>query len=55
VLAVHATAFERQDQPGTDALAAGVLVPQRLEFFVLDDDPNFPERGRFELTMEGGL
>jgi hypothetical protein len=55
VLSVHVTAFERQDRPSTDGLAAGVLKPQRLEFFVLDDDPNFPERGRFELTVEGGL
>jgi hypothetical protein len=55
VTSVQVTAFERLDKPSTQGLTAGVLVPQRLEFFVLDNDPNFPERGRFELTVEGGL
>jgi hypothetical protein len=55
VMSVHVTAFERQDQPGADGLKTGVLTPQRLEFFVLDDDPDFPERGRFDLTLGGGL
>jgi Baseplate J-like protein len=47
--------FERQDQPGSAGLLAGVLTPQPLEFFVLDNDPNYPERGRFDLTVEGGI
>ena len=55
VASVQVTAFERQDQPSDEGLLAGVLVPQRLEFFVLANDPNYPERGLFELTMEGGL
>jgi hypothetical protein len=55
VASVQVLAFERQDQPGTVGLTAGVLTPQRLEFFVLDNDPNYPERGRFDLTVEGGL
>ena len=52
---VQVTTFERQDQPSDEGLLAGVLIPQQLEFFVLDNDPNYPERGRFDLTMEGGL
>jgi hypothetical protein len=55
VASVQVLTFERQDQPSDEGLQAGVLVPQRLEFFVLDNDPNFPERGKFELTVEGGL
>jgi hypothetical protein len=55
VSSVRVCTFERQDQPGTAGLAAGVLVPQPLEFFVLDNDPNYPERGRFDLTVVGGL
>jgi hypothetical protein len=55
VMSVSVTAFERQDQPSTNGLTAGVLVPQRLEFFILDNDPNYPDRGRFELSFEGGL
>jgi Baseplate J-like protein len=55
VTSAQITTFERQDQPSNEGLLAGVLIPQSLEFFVLDNDPNYPERGRFELTMEGGL
>ena len=55
VASVQVLTFERQDQPGNQGLLAGVLTPQPLEFFVLDNDPNFPERGRFELTVNGGL
>lgn len=52
---VTITAFERQNAPGGTGLVAGVLIPQPLEFFVLDNDPNFPERGLFELSVGGGL
>ncbi len=55
VTSVRVLTFERQDQPGSAGLLAGVLVPQPLEFFVLDNDPSYPERGRFELTVTGGL
>ncbi len=55
VASVQVLTFERQDQPGNQGLLAGMLTPQPLEFFVLDNDPNFPERGRFELTVNGGL
>jgi hypothetical protein len=55
VVSVQVTTFERQDQPNDAGLLAGVLVPQPLEFFVLDNDPSYPERGQFQLTMEGGL
>jgi predicted phage baseplate assembly protein len=55
VSSVQIVRFERQDQPGDAGLLAGVLVPQRLEFFVLYNDPNYPERGTFELTVEGGI
>jgi hypothetical protein len=54
VASVQILTFERQDQPSDEGLLAGVLIPQRLEFFVLDNDPNYPERGRFELTVQGG-
>ena len=54
VSSVRVCTFERQDQPGPAGLRAGVLVPQPLEFFVLDNDANYPERGRFDLTVEGG-
>jgi predicted phage baseplate assembly protein len=55
VASAQVTAFERQDRAGSDGLATGVLIPQPLEFFALDNDPSRPERGRFELTVGGGL
>jgi hypothetical protein len=46
--------FQRQDSPSEDALDTGRLELGRLEIARLDNDPNFPERGVFRLTMEGG-
>jgi len=55
VESVRIVRFEREGQPSDDGLLKGVLVPDRLEMFVLDNDPSFPERGRFELHVEGGV
>ncbi len=55
VLSVGVDAFQREADPSEDATAAGVLIPQRLELFELANDPNYPERGYFVLTVEGGL
>ena len=46
------TRFERQRLPHTSGLATGLLPMGRLEIARLDDDPNFPERGVLELTLE---
>lgn len=55
VESVDITTFQRRDQPGTAARDEGRLVMGRLEIARLDNDPNFPERGVFELTLlEGG-
>ena len=55
VQSVRVDAFERESQPGGEGLTAGVLIPDRLELFELANDPNYPERGYFELTVDGGL
>ena len=55
VASVQVGAFERMDQPGDQGLLAGVLLPQRLEFFVLDNDPNYPERGSSSSPLRGDL
>jgi len=55
VLNVGIDAFQRESDPSDDATAAGVLIPQRLELFELANDPNYPERGYFVLTVDGGL
>lgn len=54
VLSVRIDTFQRESDPSDDGTAAGVLVPQRLELFELANDPNYPERGYFVLTMDGG-
>jgi predicted phage baseplate assembly protein len=55
VASVHISRFERQAQPSSEGLTTGVLVPDRLELFVLANDPSLPEDGQFELTVGGGL
>jgi hypothetical protein len=45
VASVSITRFEREATPGDPTgLTNGVLVPDRLELFMLENDPNFPER-----------
>ena len=46
--------FERQGHRGDDALSAGYFQLDRLEIARLDNDRNFPERGRLALHMHGG-
>jgi hypothetical protein len=56
VASVSITRFEREDRPGDQTgLTKGVLVPDALELFELANDPNFPERGQFELAVDGGI
>jgi hypothetical protein len=55
VRSVVVTQFQRLDNPSGDALAQGFLPLGRLEIARCDNDPNFPDRGRFRLVLEGGL
>ena len=52
--AIHITIFQRQGKPLTSALNSGKLILAPLEIARLDNDPNFPERGVFNLVMQGG-
>ncbi len=54
VESVEITKFQRLYEPDATSLAAGKLEMGRLEIARLDNDPNFRERGIFELTVEGG-
>jgi hypothetical protein len=54
VAAVDVMKFERRDRPGGDDLSTGRLDFERLEIARLDNDPDFPERGTFQVTMRGG-
>lgn len=54
VAAVEAVRFERRDRPGGDGLRSGRIDFGRLEIARLDNDPDFPERGTFQVMMRGG-
>lgn len=54
VESVTATKFARLDRPDPLPLKTGKLPVGRLEIARLSNDPDFPERGRFVLTMGGG-
>ncbi len=54
VAAVEITRFQRRDQPGGNGLSLGRLDFAGLEIARLDNDPDFPERGTFQVTMRGG-
>lgn len=51
---VEIVKFQRQGIESQAALKSGKLELGRLEIARLDNDPNFPERGVFRLTMLGG-
>jgi hypothetical protein len=54
VASVLITKFQRQDIPDPGAMKLGKINIERLEIARLDNDPNFPERGIFKLTVQGG-
>ena len=54
VESVTPTAFHRQRDAASSALATGVLAMGRLEIPRLDNDPSFPERGVLAITAGGG-
>jgi hypothetical protein len=54
VVSVDVTLFGRSDIPGSTGLTKGYLMPERAEAFTLLNNPDFPERGTFTLTVDGG-
>ena len=54
VEAIEVVTFQRRDDPGGSAKDDGFITVGRLEVPVLENNPNFPERGTFDLIMEGG-
>ena len=54
VESVELTALNRLEAPPAGELEEGILRLGPLEIARLDDDPNFPENGGLELTVEGG-
>jgi hypothetical protein len=51
---VLVTAFNRLFAPPNQEIQNGVLPLSSWEIAQLDNDPNFPERGQFEITIAGG-
>ncbi|MDR3692457.1 MAG: baseplate J/gp47 family protein [Fimbriimonas sp.] len=47
--------FQRLWSPSTAGLTTGVIKCDSVEIFQLDNDPSFPENGKLEFYMEGGL
>lgn len=54
VASVQIQTFQRLYAPDSKPLDDGFLALGRLEIARLDNDPNFPERGRFRLSLGGG-
>lgn len=54
VASVQLVRFQRRDGPDPASLATGVLPIGRIELARLDNDPDFPERGVFTFSVEGG-
>ena len=52
---VRAVRFQRFGKAAAKELEHEVLRPAAREVAVLDNDPNFPENGRLELAMKGGM
>ena len=51
-----APAGRRQGRPGANTvLDDGIMHFGAYEIPVLDNDPNYPDRGMLRLTMEGGV
>jgi len=55
VASVEAKRFQRLNKAPNMELQNGVLRPAASEIIQLDNDPNFPEHGKIEFVLEGGL
>jgi predicted phage baseplate assembly protein len=52
---IEVTRFQRLGKVALGELDAAQIKPGTLEILRLDNDPNFPENGKLEFTMKGGL
>lgn len=52
---IEVTKFQRWGKAANHELENGVLSTARLEVIRLDNDPSFPENGRIQFDMMGGL
>jgi hypothetical protein len=54
IASAQITTFQRQGQASREALDRGKLELGRLEIARLENNPDFPERGVFRVSLEGG-
>jgi hypothetical protein len=54
IASAQITTFQRQGQASHEALDRGKLELGRLEIARLENNPDFPERGVFRVSLEGG-
>ena len=55
VASVNVTRFQRWGKKASHELDKGVLTSAPLEILQLANDPSFPENGKLELIVAGGL
>ena len=55
VASVEVQRFQRQNKADAGELAAGIVPAGPMEILRLDNDANFPEHGKIEFVLEGGL
>jgi hypothetical protein len=55
VFYVEVAKFERWGKGPGSEIEDGVLTPGRAEIVRLDNDPNYPENGKIEFAMKGGM
>ena len=55
VASVEVQRFQRWGKTANQELENGELKPAALEIALLENDPNFPENGKIDFEMEGGM
>jgi len=55
VASVEVQRFQRWGKTANQELENGELKPAALEIVLLQNDPNFPENGKIDFEMEGGI
>ena len=55
VASVELKSFKRLSRPASLEIRNGILQPGESEIIRLDNDPNFPENGKINFLMFGGL
>ncbi len=55
VASVEMKTLKRQGRPANQEITNGRLMPKESEIIRLDNDPNFPENGKINFYMYGGL